>query len=52
VLAARPELAGEISTLLAQRRAQTDARLQQLAPAAPVPSKDLLARIHAFFALK
>ncbi|APW37030.1 hypothetical protein RD110_07300 [Rhodoferax koreense] len=52
VLAARPELAGEISTLLAQRRAATDARLEQSASAVPNRSKDLKARMHAFFSVK
>lgn len=52
VLAARPELAGEISNLLAQRRAATGARLEQSASVTPVRSKDLLARMQAFFAVK
>lgn len=53
VLAARPDLAEEIATLLAQRRAEFTARLRQTAhAAAPVRSKDLLARMQAFFAVK
>ena len=52
VLAARPALAEDIATLLAQRRAAFTARLQQSATAAPpVRSKDLLARMQAFFKL-
>jgi CRP-like cAMP-binding protein len=52
VLAARPELAEEISTLLATRRAELGARLNQTATVvAPVRSHDLLDRIRAFFAL-
>ncbi|WP_295959257.1 mechanosensitive ion channel family protein [Rhodoferax sp.] len=50
VLAARPALAEDIAALLAQRRAEFTARLQQTAAAPPlVRSKDLLARMQAFF---
>ena len=50
VLAARPALAEDIATLLTQRRAEFTARLQQSASTAPpLPSKDLLARMQAFF---
>ena len=53
VLAARPELAEDIATLLAQRRAEFTARMQpSAAPSAPVRSKDLLARMQAFFGMK
>jgi CRP-like cAMP-binding protein/small-conductance mechanosensitive channel len=50
VLAARPELAEEIATLLTQRRAATGARLEATAQSpAPARSKDILARMQAFF---
>lgn len=53
VLAARPALAEDIANLLAQRRAEFTARLQQsAAPSAPVRSKDLLARMQAFFGME
>jgi CRP-like cAMP-binding protein len=53
VLAARPALAEDIATLLAQRRAEFTTRLQQsAAPTAPVRSHDLLARMQAFFGVK
>ncbi len=52
VLAARPELAEDISTLLATRRTEMANRLNQTATiVAPVRSNDLLARMRSFFAL-
>ncbi|MDB5851476.1 MAG: hypothetical protein JWP29_5228 [Rhodoferax sp.] len=52
VLAARPELADEISTLLVQRRAAMGARLEQSAQAPVSARKDLLAKMQAFFSVK
>jgi len=53
VLNARPDLAQEVAEVLAQRKAATDARLEQTAAnngqARPA---DLLQRMRAFFALK
>ncbi|BDT69491.1 hypothetical protein os1_36820 [Comamonadaceae bacterium OS-1] len=53
VLAARPALAEDVATLLAQRRAEFAARIQKTATAVPpVRSKDLLARMQAFFGME
>jgi CRP-like cAMP-binding protein/small-conductance mechanosensitive channel len=53
VLNARPDLAKEVAEVLAQRKAATDARLEQTAAAnGAVRPADLLQRMRAFFALK
>jgi small-conductance mechanosensitive channel/CRP-like cAMP-binding protein len=50
VLVARPAIADEISAILAKRRQDLDARLQQAKDAQPGPrSEDLLAKMKVFF---
>jgi small-conductance mechanosensitive channel len=50
VLAARPEIVNEISTILAKRRQDLDERLRRAKDSQPgPPSDDLLAKIKAFF---
>ncbi|MFZ4288355.1 cyclic nucleotide-binding domain-containing protein [Variovorax sp. HJSM1_2] len=53
VLNARPDLAQEVAQVLAQRKAATDARLEQSAASnGQTRPADLLQRMRAFFALK